>query len=358
MTAGSDVTKTVSVAAEANGRPEPQDAAARRGGPARWVSYLLLGAGLAILIAFAATTNLRDVGAALRNAQGVWLAAAAAAVTSQILVKAVRWQFMVERLTGTRISTGFAAVSVISGVAAGSMTPGRTFELAKAVMLRGSYEIPLSVSTSAMIVERMLDMGFLVITFLLAAAFVPSRMVLASRVLAVLIAGVIVTFGALIAAPVRIQAWIVPVVRRLPGPASLREKALRLLDTFFASFLLLRGQRTLWPLLVLTAASAAADAGRAVAVFTAMGIWLPVPVIVFAYLAAAMLGMALLIPGGVGVTEVSMAGLIAVLAPGAVAASLARSAVLVDRFLSYYLLVLIGACCLIAYHRFRRVFEA
>ncbi len=358
MTAGSGGTKTVSVQTEANGRPGGADLGAGRRPSERWVSLLLLGAGLAILIAFAVTTNVREVGGALRNAQSLWLALAGAAIAAQIFVKAVRWQFMVERLTGTRISMGFGAISVVSGVAAGSMTPGRSFELAKAVMLKGSYEIALGVSASAMIVERMLDMGFLVVTFLLAAAFVPTRMVLASRVLALVVVGVIVAFGTLVAAPVRVQAWITPAVRRVPLPASLRENGLRLLETFFTSFLLLRGQRTLWPLTDFTAVSAEMDAGRAVAVFTAMGISLPIPLIVFAYLGAAMLGTALLIPGGVGVTEVSMAGLIAILAPGAVAASVARSAVLVDRFLSYYLLVLIGASFLVAYHRFRHIFAA
>lgn len=358
MTDPRDGAEMVGVQTKTNGRRGGEDLSAGGRPPGRWVSVVLLGAGLAILIAFAATTNVREVGVALRNADGVWLALAGGAVVAQILVKTVRWQFMVERLTGTRISMGFATISVVAGVAAGSMTPGRSFELAKAVMLKGSYDISLGVSTSAMIVERMLDMGFLVVTFLLAAAFVPTRMVLASRVLALVIAGVIMAFGALVVAPVRIQAWITPAMRHLPLPAPLREKGLRLLETFFASFLLLRAQHTLWPLIAFTTASAAVDAGRVVAVFTAMGIGLSIPVIVFAYLGAAMLGMALLIPGGVGVTEVSMAGLIAVLAPGAVPAAVASSAVLADRFLSYYLLVVVGAGLLVAYHRFRHVFAA
>lgn len=358
MTAARNGTETAGVQTEANGRPGGEDLGAGRRPSSRWVSFLLLAAGLAILIVFAATTNFREVGGALRKAQGLWLAAAGLAILAQIGVKAVRWQFMVERLTGTRISAGFGAISVVSGVAAGSMTPGRSFEMAKAVMLKGSYDISLGVSTSAMIVERMLDMGFLVVTFLLAAAFVPTRMVLASRVLEVVVVGVIVAFGILVAAPVQVQAWMTSAVRRVPLPAQLRAKSLRLLETFFTSFLRLRGLRTLWPLTAFTAVSAVLDAGRVVAVFMAMGIGLPIPVVVFAYLGAAMLGMALLIPGGVGVTEVSMAGLIAVLAPGAVPASLARSAVLIDRFLSYYLLVVIGAGCLIAYYRIRHVFAA
>ncbi|HTD48112.1 MAG TPA: flippase-like domain-containing protein, partial [bacterium] len=115
--------------------------------------------------------------------------------------------------------------------------------------------------------------------------------------------------------------------------------------------------RTLWLLLLLTSAVAALDVARVAVVFRAMGIGLGLPFVAFAYLGAAMLGMALLIPGGVGVTEVSMAGLIAFLAPGAIPANVARSAVLIDRFLSYYLIVLLGAGFLIAYHRYRRVFE-
>lgn len=325
--------------------------------PARWVSLLLLGAGIAILVAFAATTNYRQIGDALRGIRGSLLALAAAAVGSQILLKAVRWRFMIERLTGTAISWRFGAVSILSGVAAGSITPGRSFELAKAVMLKGSYDIPLRVSTSAMIVERMLDIVFLVVTFLGCAAFVPTRMVLASRLLALLIAALIGATVLVVVAPAGVQAWIGAGVRRLPVPPALRDRGLRLLETFFSSLLLLRGQRTLWPLLGMTFVVTALDVIRVFTVFRAMGVPLALAVVAFAYLGAAMLGMALLIPGGVGVTEVSMAGLIALLAPGTVAPALARSAVLVDRFLSYYLLVAIGAGFLVVYHRLRHIIE-
>jgi uncharacterized protein (TIRG00374 family) len=145
-----------------------------------------------------------------------------------------------------------------------------------------------------------------------------------------------------------VQGWIARIMRCLPLPGSLRDKGLRLVETFFSSVLLLRERRTLWPLLLLTIGVTGFDIFRVIAVFGAMGIPLAFPQVTFAYLGAAMLGMALLIPGGVGITEVSMAGLIVLLAPGAAAPSLARSAVLIDRFLSYYLPVLIGAGLLVA----------
>ncbi len=348
--------KTADSQARETGQPVPEGAGARRGSSGRWINLLLLGAGIAILIAFAATTNFQQVGDALRTVQIPLLAAASTALVSQILLKAYRWQVMVKHLTGTTISTRFGAISIVSGVAAGSVTPGRSFELAKAVMLKGSYDIPLGVSTSAMIVERMLDMGFIVVTFLLSAAFVPSRMVLASRLLMLMIAVLMLTFGLVVSAPQLVEVWIAAVARRLPLPVSLRDRGLRLLETFFSSLLLLRGHRTLWFLLILTAVVETLDIVRVFTVFGAVGIPLALPLIAFAYLGAAMLGTALLIPGGVGVTEVSMAGLILLVSPGAFAPTLARSAVLVDRFLSYYLLVLIGAGFLVAYHRFRHAF--
>ncbi len=349
--------KTVDSQAAEAGAAVPDGAGARPGSSGRWINYLLLGAGIVILVAFAATTNFRQVGQALRTVHIPMLAAAGAALVGQMLVKGARWRFMVKRLTGTTISIRFATISVISGVAAGSVTPGRSFELAKAMMLKGSYDIPLGVSTSAMIVERMLDMGFIVVTFLVSAAFVPSRMVLASRVLMLMIAVLVLTFGLVVTAPQLVQVWMVAVARRLPLPALLRDRGLRLLETFFSSLLLLRTQRTLWLLLILTGVVLALDIVRVFTVFGAVGMPLALPLVAFAYLGANMLGMALVIPGGVGVTEVSMAGLVALLAPGAAAPSLARSAVLIDRFFSYYLLVLIGAGLLVAYHRFRHVFK-
>jgi uncharacterized protein (TIRG00374 family) len=333
-----------------------KNSSAPRTASARWVSVVLLGAGIAILAAFAATTNFRQIGEALRGTQGSLLGLAVAAVGIQILLKAGRWRFMIERLTGTTISWRFGAISVLSGVAAGSITPGRSFELAKAVMLKGSYDIPMGVSTSAMVVERMLDITFFVLMFLGFAAVVPTRIVLASRLLALLIVALLGATCLVVAAPAQVQAWIDAILRRLPVPPALRERCLRLLGTFFTSLLLLRGRRTLWLLLAATSAVNALDIFRVFTVFQAMTIPLTLPLVAVAYLGAAMLGMALLIPGGVGVTEVSMAGLIALLAPGAVAPDLARSAVLIDRFLSYYLLVVIGAGLLVAYHRLRHIF--
>jgi glycosyltransferase 2 family protein len=327
------------------------------GPPTRWVSYVLIGFGVAVLAVFAATTNVRQLGGALRGVRADLLGLAVGGLLAQLLVKALRWRFMVRQIAGTQVSLRFATLSVVAGVAAGSITPARGFEVAKAMLLRGTHGVPLSLSTSAMIVERMLDLLMLIVALLLAALLLPRRMVSSSGILLLLIAAVLGGSALVVTAPERMRGWGAALLRALPGPETLRRGAVHLLDTFFTSLLLWKQSRTLGVLLALTAVVAVLDLVRVCAVFWAIGASLSAPFLAFTYIGAALLGMAFLIPGGVGVTEVSQVGLIILLAPGAVPSAVARSAVLVDRFLSYYLLTLIGAGILIAYHRLGRVFR-
>ncbi len=336
--------------------PDPRGAAGAGSAAApRWVGYALAGCGVVILGLFAATTDVHQVGAALRGVRPALLALAAAALVLQILVKAVRWRYMVRRLTGTGISTRFAALSIVAGVAAGSIVPARGFEMAKAMLLKGSHGTSLGRSTSAMIAERMLDLLLLIGVLLCAALLLPRRMVMASGVLLATIAALAAGCALVVSAPSRVRDGAAAVLGILPCPSGLRRRAVRLLDTFAASVLLWREGRTLGVLLALSALGAVLDLARVCAVFWGMGAALSAPFLVFTYVGAAMLGMALLVPGGVGVTEVSQVGLIGLLAPGAVPAGIARSAVLADRFLSYYLVTLVGAGVLIAYHRYGRL---
>ncbi|HLJ60465.1 MAG TPA: lysylphosphatidylglycerol synthase transmembrane domain-containing protein [bacterium] len=325
--------------------------------PVRWVGYVLILCGVVILVVFAATINPGQLGAALHGARPSLLGLAVAAVGAQVLVKAVRWRYMVARLTGTVISVRFSVVSILAGVAAGSVTPARSFEVAKIMMLKGSYGTGLGLSTSAMLVERLLDIVLMIAAFLVAGLLLPRRMITASEFLLVLIAALIAGSIVLAAAPLGVRTWTRHLLRRLPMPAGVRARAVRLTDTLCESILVWRQGRTLGVLVLVTAVVTALDLARVCIVFWAMGTGLSPTFVSFTYVGAAMLGMALLVPGGVGVTEVSQVGLIALLAPHALPPVLARSAVLLDRTLSYYLPTLIGAALLMAYHRYRHVFR-
>jgi glycosyltransferase 2 family protein len=302
---------------------------------------------------FGATTNLHDAVRALRGVSAPLFALAVLAVPAQMVVRAARWRYLARRLTDAAISGRFALVSVICGIAAGSMTPGRSFELAKALMLRDAYGVGLGASVSAMLVERLLDIVALVAGLLAAAVLLPRRLVLANAVLPVLIAGIVAATALLAGAPDRVRAGASVLLRVIPW-AGARERAQGLVDLVCASVAICRQRHTLPALLALTAGGIALDFARVVAVFAALRVGLAPQTVVFTYVGALMLGMAFLVPGGVGVTEVSQAGLIAVLAP-TVAGTLARSGVLIDRLLSYYSVLVVGGLLLMAYHRYHRV---
>lgn len=331
-------------AASAGGTPHPS---------ARWLTYALSAGGVVILVVFGATTNLQAAVRALRDVRPFLFALAVLAVPAQIVVRAVRWRYLVGRLTDTTISGRFAAVSVVCGIAAGSMTPGRSFELAKAVMLRDAYGVGLGLSVSAMLIERLLDIIVLVAGLLIAAVLLPRQTVLANAALPILIAAIIAGTALLAGAPDHVRAGAAVFLRVVPVRA-LRERLQGFVDLLCGSIAVARKRHTLGALLALTGLGIALDFARVVAVFGALRVGLPPQVLVFTYVGAMILGMALLVPGGVGVTEVSQAGLLAVLAPQ-VATAVARSGVLIDRIVSYYAVLVAGGLLLMAYHRYHRI---
>ena len=325
--------------------------------PVRWIGYALVACGLAILAVFAATIHPSQLESALHGARPGLLGIAVLAVAVQVVVKALRWRYMVARLTGTVISVRFSVISILAGVAAGSVTPARSFEVAKIMMLKGSYGTGFGLSTSAMLVERLLDIVMMVAAFLVAGLLLPHRMMATSGFLLIVMAALVAAVLLLASVPLSVRAWVRAAFARLPVSAGARLRAVRLTDALCESILVWRQGRTLGALAVVTALVAVLDLARVCTVFWAMGTGLSPIFVSFTYVAAAMLGMALLVPGGVGVTEVSQVGLIALLAPHAILPVLARSAVLLDRTLSYYVPTLVGAAFLVAYHRYRRVFH-
>lgn len=332
----------------------PPVAADAAGSPNRWLAYALAAGGVVILVVFGATTNLSAAVHALREVRPFTFILAVLAVPAQMAVRAVRWRYMIRRLADTTMSGRFAIVSVLCGIAAGSMSPGRSFELAKAVMLRDAYGVGLGLSVSAMLIERLLDIVALVAGLLVAALLLPRQTILANAALPALIAAILIGTALLVGAPDQVRAGAGVLLRAVPM-GGLRRRALAFVDLLCTSIAISRRRHTIGALLALTALTTALDFTRVVTVFSALGVGLPPQIVVFTYVGAIILGMALLVPGGVGVTEVSQAGLIAVLAPHAIATAVARSAVLIDRIIAYYAVLVVGGLLLVAYHRYHRI---
>lgn len=311
------------------------------------LAFLLAGALLLGLLVSRA-----DVGA-IRQAVGEadvrWLGLAVGLLAANVAIKAVRWQVMVLRLTDIRLPLRQAAPAILAGVAAASLSPARAVDLAKPLMLKRTWGVGLSTSTAAVLVERFLDGAALVVLLGTALPLLPIAR--RSQFGPVLIAaGLLLVAGVLIlASPAVVRVVSSGLVARLPLSGGMRGRIRRFSEAFAGGLTLWRSQRNLWPLLGLSVAAAVLEAGRLAAVFAAVGRAIPLPGAMLAFSAANLVSVLTLIPGGIGITELSMAGVAGVILGLRPTAPEVAAAVLVDRALSYYLVVALGALILLAW---------
>lgn len=310
------------------------------------IRFALLGLGLIILGGFVVSVDLGAIASAVSRADLDRLAVALALLVANVAVKAVRWRVMARSLTVHPLGLRAASAAILAGVAAASLTPARGVELAKPLLLRGSHGVPMASSTAAVVVERLLDGAALVILFAASVVLVPAARgstfypVLAAVAL-FLAAGVI-----LLLVPHRLAAAVTWVAVRLPVAAHLRARAASIVNRFAGGLAIWREQGRLAPLLALSTAAAVLEVLRFAAVLAALRLSISVSTAGLAFSAANLLATLTFIPGGIGITELSLSGIISLVAavgsPVAVAA-----AILLDRVLSYYLVVAFGGLVLV-----------
>ncbi|HHW14032.1 MAG TPA: flippase-like domain-containing protein, partial [Firmicutes bacterium] len=239
-----------------------------------------------------------------------------------------------------------AALSVVAGVAAASLTPGRALDLGKPLLFQQSYGGSLGEAMVAALAERLLDLLTLVAVFAGVAVLVPQGGF--GRSLGLWLVG-----GTVVLATALMFLWPRAVVGAIRGLAAAtpsgsrgRARLERAAETVAGG---LRAVAKGGPALVgLSVAALGLEVGRAWLVFHAVHLPVDLPVASFAFLGSVFLGLAALVPGGVGVTELSEVGILRLLGVGGPSGP-PQAAVLLDRLLSYYSLVLAGAVVLLAW---------
>ncbi|MGH6960579.1 MAG: lysylphosphatidylglycerol synthase domain-containing protein, partial [Dongiaceae bacterium] len=89
---------------------------------------VFLVAGAALLALLVIRIDVVGVRRAVAAADVRLLAAAVGLLTVNILIKALRWQVMVRRLTGARLDLPSAITAILAGVAAASFSPARSVD--------------------------------------------------------------------------------------------------------------------------------------------------------------------------------------------------------------------------------------
>lgn len=264
-----------------------------------------------------------------------------------ILLKGWRWKLLIRGVTDQIISLPFSFASIIMGVAAGSFIPGKV-EMAKPLLLKTGQQIPFSKSLSALFIERIFD--FLVIAglLLLSVAFLPPQKIVSTTLL-VFFAAILSLF--LLGVVFFPQVYVTP-LRKLTSvflPKRWSEKLYLFLDHFFESFAIFKQKKQLILLLIISILANCLEVFRLYYILQFFSIKATFIMTSFALALAVVVGILSLIPGGMGITELTTAGVIGLLLHNT--NDLIKSAVLLDRIFAYYLLIITGAILLIVYKK-------
>ena len=321
--------------------PEVATVVPRSGAVGRLLPRLGLGLVLAVVVlsALVLFAETRDLGAALRGFDW-WLAPPALALTLwNYGLRFLKWQFYLGRI-GVRGMRWPTSLVVFLSAFSMSVTPGKVGEVIKAVHLRRLAGTPVSQTTAVIAAERITD-G---LAMLLLASAGAVQFAFGCGLLAAVsaVAGVALL---LLRRPGRLRA----LVERLPALPVIGRPAAHA-DAFLGVTGSLLAPR---PLATATAFGAVAWLGECGALFLVLVGLDQQPsfrlflVAMFVLAVSTLAGAVSLVPGGLGVAEASVAGmLLALLADDGITRGTAAAATLLIRFGTLWFAVLLGIVAL------------
>jgi uncharacterized protein (TIRG00374 family) len=257
--------------------------------------WLSLAAGLLVMLALALLADLGATAASLRRLNPLWLPLLVSFSLVNYLIRFGRWELFLRRL-GLKLRRRDSLAVFVGGFTF-SVTPAKLGEVFKSVLLKQLQGVPLARTAPIVLAERLTDLGGLLI---LAAVGVWSGR---QGGLAWLAGLALLLLMFLLLASARLERGLLEFLGRLPA---LRARSAALRAALDSARLLLRPRDL--PLLLLVSASAWFWEGWAL-VFAARacGQTLALGQAVGYYSLATLLGALAFVPGGLGVTEGSLA---------------------------------------------------
>ena len=238
-----------------------------------------------------------------------------------------RWHYYL-KLLGINVRPGTSAAIFMSGLSM-AISPGRVGELAKSYYLKEKLGVPVALSSSAVIAERLTDLLAILLLSLWSLTLIPNGWVVATVLMMAL-----GTFAVLIVSPWGSEKLLsLPMPRRWkPFLGTARDAFRQVLSLKPLAVALVLGVgawfaegAALW--LVLRGLDASASLGQAVSI----------------YAVATLLGAITMLPGGLVATE---GGMVALLQQIDLTKTLASSATLIIRVCTLWFAVVIGLLAL------------
>lgn len=302
------------------------------------VPVLLFGIALSAgLFLFA---DVRTMSSHLRHVSGEWVLVALAMVLGNFTLRALRWHYY---LVLIRSGIGFfeGLPVFLIGFAAG-VTPGKIGEVVKSLLLKEKWETPIAHSAPIVAVERISDL----VGVLLLGGF---GLLAIHRLIVFALAALLAALAIMFLCGVRsLGEWIVRVVRKIPVLEARGEK----ISAAHGSFLVVVG----WaPMLVATVLSVAAWGCLSLCLWATAqafpGTHIGLGAALVSTCMPLLAGALALVPGGLGATEASMAGILMLVGGRAMGRSLAVAITMLFRILSFWFAVGIGLVTMLAWRR-------
>lgn len=259
---------------------------------------------------------------------------------------------MIARVSPVRMSVGLSIGSIYAGVASASLVPGKAVDFAKPLIAKGSYDVPLTQSTTAMLLERVADTLVVAVLFLVSVPFIAGvrgtvvqTVVLPVAVLFTLLVVLGLVFGQAASRLLRMFLSWLPQEKRFVAALN------RILDGSLSSLAASANRGGLVVLFLLSLAAMVLEVVRFHLVLQSLGVHIGMPAVTLLYTASILVSFISFVPGGVGVTEAFQAASLSLLLPAGSAREVAKGAVLIDRVIWSYIVVAIGSLLLMLYQR-------
>lgn len=312
------------------------------------INYSLLALGLIVLIFFIQSLDFKGVIESLKLVGPRVIVVAICLMLTTVLVKTYRWKVLIKQITGKDIGTWFSFLSIFAGVSSASIFPGRN-EITKPLMLKSTYNSPLSKTIPAALIEKIFDFIGLIMLFFLALIMVKTKNFDYGQYVIpfMFLAAFLILF--LFVFPHQLSRLSLFIINKLPIK-KFKKNLANFSNTFFESFESIKDRKVAFILFLTSFIVMIIEVTRLSYLFLTFGSSIPFMIISLAFTGSLLLGILTLIPGGIGVTEFSSATIIVALVATA-NANIVKTVIFLDRVIAYYTLVAVGAIILLFYQK-------
>ena len=300
-----------------------------------WPVLLVGVAAYVILVSYA---DVSETAKHLNRVPGSRIALAFGMSLASLLLRAVRWRYFTGTI-GVRLTLWDSLLTFLAGVAL-SITPGKVGELVKCMLLKEAWDVPMARSAPLVLAERITDLVAVLLLGGIGVFAIPRAGFVAAGTVAVAVV-VLVVFVSRPAADFAIRT-----ASRLSFVARNREKV----EAMFASLGEVSRPSAVVVAMVL---SLAAWSLQGFVIWVIAGAFESADVSLLESLVASsaplLAGALALIPGGLGATEASMAGILVFTGGPGLGKSAAVVVMLLARVVCFWFAIALGFAGLVTF---------